>query len=60
MKKTLITQLCAKEKISENQFIEEISVVLKEEVLAKYNYSENGIIIEFIKGQKFMLQVKEL
>lgn len=40
--------------------MEEISIILREEIIATFVEGETDLIIQFINGQKFHLQIYEM
>ncbi len=49
-----------KQSISANELAEEITVLIKEEFVAKYEKIENALQIHFSNGQSFLLKITEL
>ena len=47
-------------KIERKELLEELQVVLKDEFVAEVQSRENGFVLTFTNGQKFLVEVKEL
>lgn len=47
-------------KISVKDLTEEITLLVREEIVATYTEEENGLQIHFINGQNFRLSVEEM
>ncbi len=60
MKRYLISQMCAKEKITATQLINEIQILFKDEIVARLKNKENILSVEYLNGQTFEIIVKEI
>ena len=49
-----------KAKISVKELTEEITLLMKEEVVATYTKEENAFQVHFLNGQKFRIKVEEM
>ena len=47
-------------KISVEELTEEITLLIKEEVVATYTKEQNAFQVHFLNGQKFRIQVEEM
>ena len=48
------------EKISVKQLTEEITTLVREEIVATYTREEDGFTIHFLNGQSFRVKVEEM
>lgn len=49
-----------KNEITRNELTEEILTILGDEIVATFDKDENGIKINFLNGQQFLITVREL
>ena len=47
-------------KISVKDLTEEITFLMREEIVATYTEQENGLQVHFLNGQNFLVEVKEI